>query len=175
MKSFRIGSGYGRVFSIILQAVVIFVMISFTAPDDNSKGKLSYKASKKEYNVDLKNAYFIIGPDSFDPAKKIRRLIFTGTSLESRIKSCEVMNCVDQYIEGIQVDLDAAPRILYWVNLNGQKVQYSGTAVLEAISFTTETKNRLAGTLKIDGALGGGPVVSVTFDAPLTKTFSKHR
>ena len=148
---------------------------SFTFGEDGSKGTLVYKGSKKTFSIDLKYAYFVTGPDSFDPDKKIRRLIFTSQNLEAKIKSCEVMNCIDPAIEGIQVDLDAAHRILYWVNLNGQTVQYSGTAVLESVDLTTQAKDRLAGSLKIDDSGAGGPRVNVTFDVSLVKSFAKHR
>ncbi|MEO6283531.1 MAG: hypothetical protein ABIN80_04495 [Dyadobacter sp.] len=154
-------------------AVFIF-LLAFVAAD-HSKGKLVYKGPKKTFNVDLQFARFVIGPDAFDDKKKIRRLIFTGTNIDEKIKSCDAMNCVDVHIEGLQVDLDAAPRLLYWVSLNGQLVQYSGTAVTETLSLTTDSQERLAGTLKFDQSAAGGPTVEVTFDAPLLKTFAKAR
>ena len=155
--------------------VALFVLMSLTFGGDSSKGTLIYKGKKKTFNIDLKYAYFVAGPDSFDPNKKIRRLIFTNVNLEAKIKSCEVMNCVDSSIEGIQVDLDAADRILYWVNLNGQLVQYSGTAMLDAMVLTTESKDRLAGSLKIDALASGGPSVDVSFDVTLLKSYLKSR
>lgn len=85
------------------------------------------------------------------------------------------MNCTDPEIEGIQVDLDAAHRILYWVNLNGQLVQYSGTAPYEELTLTTDSKEQLAGTLKFDHSVAGGPMVDVTFNAKILKTFAKVR
>ena len=108
--------------------------------------------------------------------KSVRgRLIFTEVDIEAKIKSCAVMNCADPLIEGIQVDLDAAPRILYWVNLDNQMVQYSGTSTLEALSLTTESATRLAGKLHIHDSAAGGPTLDVTFDTPILKTFTKHR
>jgi hypothetical protein len=85
------------------------------------------------------------------------------------------MNCVDQYIEGLQVDLDAAPRLLYWISLNNQLVQYSGTVQNEMLTLTTDTPDHLAGTLKFDQSGSGGAKVEVTFDAKLIKTFAKAR
>lgn len=150
-------------------------MILFAFRADSSKGKLLYKTGSKSFDVDLKFAYFIIGPDAFDDAKKIRRLIFTSKNIDDKIKSCGAMNCVDQYIDGLQVDLDAAPRLLYWVNLNNQLVQYSGTAVNESLALTADGKDKLAGTLTIDNSNSGGPKVDVTFDAALKRTFTKAR
>lgn len=158
-----------------IKLVFLFAIVAFTLQKDNAKGSLIYKGNKKSYQVELKFAHFVTGPDSFDPKKKIRRLIFTNANMDGRIKSCSVMNCVDQYIEGVQVDLDAAHRILFWVSLDGQLVQYSGTAPLEAITLSTQTEKRIAGKLKIDNASGGGPIMEVTFDALLLKDFAKHR
>jgi hypothetical protein len=153
----------------------IFGLLCFTTADNNSKGRLFYKTEKKSFELDLNFAHFIIGPDSFDPNKKIRRLIFTEKSLDAQIRSCEAMNCVDPEIEGLQVDLDAAQRILYWINLNGQLVQYSGTTGYESIALTTNNKEQITGTLKFDNSAAGGPIVDVTFDAKLLKTFTKAR
>lgn len=155
--------------------LIMVALFSFTPADENSKGKLLYKTSKKSFDINLNFAHFIVGPDTFDPNKKIRRLIFTEKSLNDKIKSCDAMNCVDPAIEGLQVDLDAAHRILYWVNLNGQLVQYSGTAVYEKLSLTTDTKEQIAGTFKFDDSAAGGPTVDVTFDAKLLKIFAKAR
>lgn len=151
------------------------LLLSFIARTDVGKGKLAYKTGSKSFDMNIKSAYFIAGPDGFDSGKKIRRLIFTTNTLDDKIKSCGAMNCVDQYIEGMQVDLDAAPRLLYWISLNNQLVQYSGTAQTEFMTLTADTQDHLAGTLKFDQSASGGPVVDVTFDAKLVKTFGKAR
>jgi len=153
----------------------LLLFLSFSARTDVGKGKLAYKTGSKSFDMNVKSAYFIAGPDGFDDSKKIRRLIFTANALDDKIKSCGAMNCVDQYIEGIQVDLDAAPRLLYWISLNNQLVQYSGTAQNEFLALTADTPDHLAGTLKFDQSASGGPVVDITFDAKLVKTFAKAR
>lgn len=150
----------------------LFAFVTGTEP---SKGKLTYKTGSKSLETDLKFAHFITGPDAFDDKKKIRRLIFTATSLDDKIKSCNAMNCVDQYIEGLQVDLDAAPRLLYWISLNKQLVQYSGTAQNDALTLTTDTPDHLAGTLRFDQSGAGGAIVEVTFDTKQLKAFTKAR
>lgn len=159
----------------LLLTVCTLLLLSLITRSDVGKGKLVYKTGSKSFDMNIKSAYFIVGPDGFDSGKKIRRLIFTTNALDDKIKSCGAMNCVDQYIEGMQVDLDAAPRLLYWVSLNNQLVQYSGTAQNEFLTLTTDTPDRLAGTLKLDQSASGGPVVDVTFDAKLVKTFAKAR
>lgn len=153
----------------------LFMALSFTTVKESCQGKLFYKAGKKTFDIELKYAHFITGPDTFDPKKKIRRLIFTANPLDEKIKSCKVLNCVDQYIEGIQVDLDAAPRLLYWVSVNGQLVQYSGTSVNETLYLSTDSQEQLAGTLKFDHSAAGGPVVDVTFNAAMMKNFDQAR
>ncbi|SEJ03262.1 hypothetical protein SAMN05216327_105378 [Dyadobacter sp. SG02] len=158
-----------------LLAACTLLLLSFTFRSDVGKGKLVYKTGSKEFDMNIKSAYFITGPDGFDSGKKIRRLLFTTAALDDKIKACGPMNCVDQYIEGLQVDLDAAPRLLYWISLNNQLVQYSGTAQNEFLTLTTDSPDHLAGTLKFDQSASGGPVVDVTFDAKLVKTFTKAR
>ncbi|SDG91904.1 hypothetical protein SAMN04487996_12566 [Dyadobacter soli] len=159
----------------LLLTVAALILLSFITRTDVGKGKLAYKTGSKSFDMNIKSAVFIAGPDGFDSGKKIRRLIFTTNALDDKIKSCGAMNCVDQYIEGIQVDLDAAPRLLYWISLNNQLVQYSGTAQNEFLTLTTDTPEHLAGTLKFDQSASGGPAVDVTFDAKLLKTFAKAR
>lgn len=159
----------------LLVAGSTLLLLSFVTRSDVGKGKLAYKTGNKSFDINIKSASFIAGPDGFDNGKKIRRLIFTTNALDDKIKSCSAMNCVDQYIEGLQVDLDAAPRLLYWISLNNQLVQYSGTAQNEFLTLTTDSPERLAGTLKFDQSASGGPVVDIAFDAKLVKTFTKAR
>jgi hypothetical protein len=151
------------------------LLLSFVTYSDIGKGKLVYKTGSKSFDMNIKSAFLIAGPDGFDSGKKIRRLIFTTGALDDKIKSCNAMNCVDQYMEGLQVDLDAAPRLLYWISLNNQLVQYSGTAQNEFLTLTTDSPEHLAGTLKFDQSASGGPVVDITFDAKLSRTFAKAR
>jgi hypothetical protein len=159
----------------LLMTGCTLLLLSFISRSDVGKGKLVYKTGSKSFDTNIKSAYFIAGPDGFDSGKKIRRLIFTTSPLDDKIKSCSAMNCVDQYIEGLQVDLDAAPRLLYWISLNKQLVQYSGTAQNEFLTLTTDSPEHLAGTLKFDQSASGGPLVDVTFDAKLVRTFAKAR
>lgn len=161
-------------FHWLLAGCTLF-FFALTTHSDVGKGKLVYKTGSKAFDMNIQSAFFIAGPDGFDSGKKIRRLIFTTNSLDDKIKSCGAMNCVDQYIEGLQVDLDAAPRLLYWISLNNQLVQYSGTAQNEFLTLTADTPDHLAGSLKFDQSASGGPVVDVTFDAKLSKTFTKAR
>jgi hypothetical protein len=157
-----------------LTVILVFTSIlSFTVQNENASGTLTYKTAKQAFKVPLKFAHFVTGPDAFDAKKKIRRLVFTGKDLEAKIKACGAMNCIDPSIEGIQVDLDAAPRILYWVNLNNQMVHYSGTAGNDILSLQTESADRITGTINLDQSASGGPALQVKFDAALLKNFTK--
>jgi hypothetical protein len=152
-----------------------FVFLSaFFLQDENASGKLTYKGKSKSFDVALKHAYFISGPDTFDHNKIIRRLIISDKNLVDRINTCTTMRCPDQYMDGIQLDLDAAKKVLYWVVLDNQKVQYSGTAVMEALELTTNTAEKIAGKIKIDDSAAGGPTLDVTFDASLLKAYTKY-
>lgn len=81
-------------------------------------------------------------------------------------------NCRDPAHEASPV---FPPRLNYWVVLNGQRVQYSGTESTAALKLTTDSPQRLAGSLAFDGARAGGPEVALEFDAPLLKEMAKAR
>ncbi|MEO8848896.1 MAG: hypothetical protein ABI440_09755 [Casimicrobiaceae bacterium] len=57
------------------------------------------------------------------------------------------------------------------VALNGQKVQYSGTARSIALIAKVEDTTHLAGELAIDDIVTRGPKVTATFDVTLTNDF----
>lgn len=174
MKNCNAG-GPSRLVSVVKCLLIAAGLMSFVGSGDSSQGHLIYSAGKKTFKLSLKYAYFVTGPDAFDGQKIIRRLIFTEKDIALKIKECGVMNCVDPLIEGIQIDLDAAPRLLYWVNLNNGLTQYSGTQVTEAMTLSKDTQEALAGTLNFDNSAAGGPVVDVKFEATRIKAFSKHR
>jgi hypothetical protein len=55
--------------------------------------------------------------------------------------------------------------------MNGQMVQYSGTADPSVFTATADAPDRLAGSLKIDSMGGGVGTLEVEFDATLVKEF----
>ena len=84
------------------------------------------------------------------------------------------MSCSDGSLrEGMTVDFGSGPRLNYWVVLNDQRVQYSGTAKPESFTARADGAGKLAGRLSIDDSGAGGAVVDVDFDATLVKDFSK--
>jgi hypothetical protein len=70
------------------------------------------------------------------------------------------------------VNLDGSPRLNYWITLNGQKIQYSGTEPVAALAAKVNDGKRVAGTLRFDKTGAGGPKVEVEFDAALVKEVS---
>jgi hypothetical protein len=121
----------------------------------------------------IKHAWLVAGPDAVDRTMVIRRLVLSATDIGAKLAACTKMSCTDSSVEdGMTVDLDAGPRLNYWVALNGQKVQYSGTEPPASLEATANDKKRLAGRLRIDRTGSGGPKVDVEFDAPMLKTFT---
>lgn len=152
----------------------IFILASFQSADENARGNLRYKGPKSDFEVKFKYAYFVSGPDAFDSGKTIRRLIFTASDISDKLKSCENLRCGDRYMDGIQFDLDAGRRLLYWMSLNKQLVQYSGTAENEALTLTTNTADKISGKLLVNDTAAGGPTVEVEFDAIILKAYKKY-
>ena len=77
--------------------------------------------------------------------------------------------------EGMTVDFGAGPRLNYWLVMNGQKIQYSGTAQPTAFTGAQNDPARLAGKLRIDDTAAGGPRVEAEVDVGLTKEFTAAR
>ena len=124
--------------------------------------------------VTVTHAYLVTGPDVFEASKTIRKLIFSADDLGAAIEKCGDLSCTDgKVMEGMTVDLDAGPRLNYWVALSGQKIQHSDTALPEELKATTDAPDHVAGQLAFDDKASGGPAVSIEFDAPLAKKFDK--
>jgi hypothetical protein len=144
------------------------VSLNALAADGSAAGTLTKMSPGAPITVGLKYVWLVKGPDPLRPEVTIRHLIFSATDLGARIASCKTMGCMDGAVHsGMTVDLDVGPRLNYWVSLNDQRVQYSGTVVPSALKLTTETPTHLAGKLTIDDAAAGGAKVDVEFDAPL--------
>jgi hypothetical protein len=142
----------------------------------DAKGTLTYNSKGKPLTLALTHAYLIAGPDAVDPKVTIRRLLFTNVDVDAKLQACATMNCADTAMgDGLQVDLVDGPRYNYWLTLNGQLVQYSGSARPDVLTASANTPARVAGKLTIDDTAAGGPKVDVTFDAALVKTFTKAR
>jgi hypothetical protein len=154
---------------LVALTFLIYPPPGVAAADSEAKGSLNYKGT----TVTLNHAYFIKGPDLVDPKIVLRRLILSKDDLKSAIQGCKSMRCVDGALtEAMEVEFDAGPRLLYWITLNGDRLQYSGTAQASAATVTGGDPKRLAGKLSIDDVAAGGPRVEVDFDAILLKEFT---
>jgi hypothetical protein len=78
-------------------------------------------------------------------------------------------------MEGATVDFTGGPRLNYWTVMDGQKVQYSGTARPETFSARGNDPGRLAGSLAIDDAAAGGAKLDADFDVMVLKEFKVAR
>jgi hypothetical protein len=162
---------------IFTRALTMAVILGTTlAAAADAKGTLVYKGKAKEYNIALKFAYLVKGPDAIDPKKIIRRLILSASDLTATIQKCTTMSCADGTgADAMMVDIGAGPRLNYWLNLGDGVVQYSGTQDPKALTATTDTPTRLAGKLVFDASKSGGPNVNAEFDASQVKEFTRAR
>jgi hypothetical protein len=137
-----------------------------------AKGTLSHKGKA----VTLPHAYLVTGPDAVDSKKMVRRLILSGKDLGAKVHGCQTMSCTDgEVTEGVVVDMDGGPRLNYWMALNDQRVQHSGTRRPAALKASADELKRLAGKLSFDDTPSSGPKVDVEFDATLVKEFKTAR
>jgi len=154
--------------------LLVGLLMSAVSPEpaDEATGTLTYRSAGKIYNLPFRHVTFVKGPDAVEATRRIRRLIFSSNDLSATIKASPTLSKADGNLtEALEVDLDAGPRLNYWLVLNDQRVQYSGTEKIRALTLRTDTPTRLAGTLRFDGTPAGGPQVDVTFDASLLKEF----
>jgi hypothetical protein len=157
-------------------ALALAAGVDAAAADGTVKGTLTYKAKGAPVTVTLKHVWLVKGPDAVDPKMIIRHLIFSGTDIGAKVAACKTMSCTDADLgSGMTVDLDAGPRLNYWVVLDNQLVQYSGTAAPAVLKLTTDTPARLAGKLAIDSTAAGGPKVDLEFDVPLLRELKAAR
>lgn len=154
-----------RVTTIAVAIGALFAISSALATAGDAKGTLTYKAR----TANLKYAYLVKGPDMVSK-QPIRRLILSATDLSAKISGCKTMSCADSDLnEGLSVNFDSGPRLNYWMVMNNQKIQYSGTLKPEVLKTTANDGKRIAGKLTFDDAGAGGPKVDIEFDAALTK------
>lgn len=148
--------------------IAVLAMLSVAAPlaaAQSASGTVDYKGR----SMAVKHAFLVQTKDSMSDAP-LRRLILSPVDLAPKIASCAKMSCVDATLdEGIEIDFVAGPRLNYWLMMNGQKVQYSGTEPKESFAAKTDDAKKVAGTLRFDKTGAGGPKVNVTFDAAFVK------
>lgn len=145
------------------------------AAQGTATGTARYASKKGPITVTFTHAAAVSGTDMFS-GKPMRRLVLSTRDVSAALKACDsMMRCSTADIEeGMTLDVSAGERRYgYWFVANGQLVQYSGTIEPDALTLTTDTPTRLAGTLTLDQATAGGPVVKVSFDAAVLKALGK--
>jgi len=137
------------------------------AAGDRAQGTLVVQAEDKALRVDLKHAYVVVGPDTFEENKTTRRLVFAADDLRTTIAACKDVRCATTISsDGLVLDLDDAGSSSYWAHV--QPMQYSGSLDAGGLVLHIDKPDRLTGTLKIDNS---GVTATIEFDAPLVKSF----
>jgi hypothetical protein len=165
-SSLRFSAGAAAVALVI----TAFCSLSTEAADQaaTAKGTVVYKGK----SIVFQHAYLVKGPDVVDPKQMIRRVVLSPTDVGDRIRACSTMSCSDGDLrEGMTVDFGNGPRLNYWVVMNDQRVQYSGTVRPEAFTARVDDGRRIAGRLSFDDSKAGGPAVDVELDSALVKEF----
>jgi hypothetical protein len=146
-------------------------MASAAFAADSASGSWNYKGQASL----IKYAWLVSGPSDMEPGKTVRRVVMSTTDIGAKLQACATFSCTDGSVtEGMTVDFTGGPRLNYWVVQNGQKVQYSGTAMPNSFTGTNEPKH-LAGSLAIDDVSSGGPKIDAKFDVTLSKEFKAAR
>jgi hypothetical protein len=146
-------------------AAVLALPISVAAAGNEAKGTVAYKSR----TTNVKYAYLVQGPDAVSK-QPIRRIILSATDLSAAIAKCRSMTCTDGDLgDGLSVNLEPGPRFTFWMVMNDQKIQYSGTEPVASLVKTADDGKRVAGTLRFDKTTAGGPRVDLEFDATLVK------
>lgn len=147
------------------------ITLAFSA-DDKPIGNVDFKG----HSAAIKHAWLVTGPSDFEPGKTIRRVVLSSTDLGAKLQACKTFSCTDgEVLEGATIDFTSGPRLNYWVAMNGQKIQYSGTAQPGAFLARVDDPRRLAGRLSIDDAAAGGPKLEAEFDVTTLKEFQIAR
>jgi len=170
----RISDLHFRGSSIVTASqVVALAALAAVAGAEPAKGTITFKSKSGTVVVDVKYAYLVKGPDVVS-GKTIRRLVVSAADVGPALQKCGDMSCSDGGIgDGMTVDFDAGERVNYWFVARDQMIQHSGMADRSTVALTTDTPDRLAGRWDHDASAGGGPVITVEFDAPLVKTLAK--
>ena len=137
---------------------------------DTAKGSLKRTSEGKTVGIAINHVYYITGPDSFAPEQTTRRLIFATEDTRAAIDACTTASCAMTSIgDGMTVELEwDTPMARWWVHL--PQAQQSGMGNASMLSLSTDTPERVAGTLKINSL---GVETNIVFDAGLVNAFDK--
>ncbi len=153
-------------------AIIGVALATAASAADIATGSIDYKGRAAA----LKYAWLVTGPSDMEPGKTVRRLVLSAADIGGKLAACKTFSCTDgEVTEGMTVDFTGGPRLNYWVALNGQKIQYSGTARPETFTARINDPSHLAGRLAIDDTGAGGPKVAAEFDVTVVKDFKLAR
>ena len=160
-------------FMQVVVGVLIFAgVVGAVGAADSATGRLDYKGRSAAF----KFAWLVTGPSDMDPGATVRRVVLSGTDIGAKLQACKTFSCTDGTVmEGMTVDFTAGPRLNYWIVMNGQLVQYSGTAKPETFAPRANDPAHLAGRLAIDDTAAGGPKLDADFDVTVLKEFKVAR
>ena len=158
-------------FTIAGPMTIILVLASapvLAAGSDSAKGTLTVEKEKGTASVELMHAYLVSGPDTFDPKKTTRRIVFTKTDERATIEACSDVSCATlSSSDGMTIELGNGSEANWWAHVH--PMQYSGMSEPGELKLSADTAERVAGTFKINTS---GVKTSVVFDAPMVKAFS---
>lgn len=153
--------------SLLFAPLTCGAALAGAAPTDMAKGTMTLQGESEPFAIVLTHAYFVTGPDRFDAKKTTTRLIFTGEDVRAKIDACNDADCATYAAsDGLRIDLDPEGPTTYWAHV--KPMQYSGMIDPSSLKLSTQTPDRLAGTLTYKNS---GVDVKATFDATLVKTF----
>src|SRR4029453_2085144 len=94
--------------SMLRQSIcALACMLAFPAGAEPAKGTLALGTR----SAALQHAWLVVGPDTVDPKKTIRRVVFSTTDIGAKLKACAKMSCTDGSVDdGMTIDLDNGPR-----------------------------------------------------------------
>ena len=162
----------GRTGQVLAGLLLAAGLATATHAGDTASGSLRYKGRSAAF----KYAWLVTGPSDFEAGKTVRRLVLSETDIGSKLQACKAFSCTDgEVMEGATVDFTGGPRLNYWTVMNGQKVQYSGTAKPDVFAARANDPGHLAGRLAIDDTAAGGPKLAADFDVTVLKEFKVAR
>ena len=149
--------------ALAVATFTFFAPLVFAVDGGMAKGELSITFDGAPDHIAITNAYLVSGPDSLEPTKMTRRLIFSAADVGPAITACADANCaLYSSKERVWVALDDATTMSWHAQINDK--QASGMTSRSGLVLATDEPNHLAGTLKLDMM---GVKANIEFDAHL--------
>ena len=148
---------------------ILFAPAILAAESTMAKGALSLEGPDDPLVVTLAHAYYVTGPDRFDPTQTVRSVVFTTSDQRAAMAACADMRCAMlSSSDGLQIELGDGGSVNWWAHV--APVQYSSSAGSDALKLRVDSPERVAGTFKLAGS---GATTAIEFDASLVRDFAK--